>query len=311
MSIPKHDEIRLPALKLLQERGILKLNEFTKLLAEHFHLTEEELNEEYESGNGLVFYDRISWALSYLNMSGLLEKPKRGYYKINDKGIELLKSPSHINKYIDSKLRKRDASKLEKEIKVIDSLSKELTPQENLYNSYVNIRKKAYNEILDTIISKNPYEFEKLVVKLLQRMGYGGEIKDSGMVTQKSNDGGIDGVIKEDVLGLGRISIQAKRYDRKNSVGRKEIQSFVGALAGSQSNKGIFITTSYFTKEAIEYTANVNNSIVILIDGEKLAEYIYDYGLGMQVEETIELKKMDSDFWDAMMDDELSSGQNH
>lgn len=104
MSIPKHDEIRLPALKLLQERGILKLNEFTKPLAEHFHLTEEELNEEYESGNGLVFYDRISWALSYLNMSGLLEKPKRGYYKINDKGIELLKSPSHINKYIDSKL---------------------------------------------------------------------------------------------------------------------------------------------------------------------------------------------------------------
>lgn len=139
---------------------------------------------------------------------------------------------------------------------------------------------------------------------LLQKMGYGGEIKDSGLVTSPTNDGGIDGIIKEDILGLGRIYIQAKRYQMKSSIGRDEIQKFVGALAVVQSNKGVFITTSYFTKGAIEYAESLNGTTsLVLINGKQLAEYIYDFGLGMQVEQTIEIKKLDTDFWDSMKDE--------
>lgn len=189
-------------------------------------------------------------------------------------------------------------------IEITENKIENLTPQEKLYNSFNKIRDAVYEEILNTILSKSPSSFEKLVVLLLQKMGYGGEIKDSGLITKKSNDGGIDGIIKEDILGFGRINIQAKRYKRELVIGREEIQKFVGALMVAQSNKGVFITTSYFSKGAIEYVQNLyGNTTVVLIDGIKLAEYIYNFGLGMQVEQLIEIKKMDSDFWDSMSDE--------
>lgn len=307
MAIPKHDDIRVPAMKLLKEKGTLKLKEFVEPLAKHFDLSEAEIIEMYESGNGQIFYDRISWALSYLNMAELIDKPKRGFYKLNKKGIDLLQTPEKVNEYVAEQIAKRESpkkKKLEPQTKIIlTEDSNNLTPQERLYNSFTNIRNSEYQEILTTILSKTPYEFEKLVVMLLQKMGYGGEIKNSGLVTKQSNDGGIDGIIKEDILGLGRIHIQAKRYNFNSSIGREEIQKFVGALAVAQSNKGVFITTSYFTKNAIEYADNLNGATtVVLIDGKKLAEYIYDFSLGMQIEQTIEIKKMDSDFWDSMRD---------
>jgi len=309
MAIPKHDEIRVPAMDLLKTNGTMKLRDFIEPLAAHFNLSDEEINEMYPSGNGHVFYDRISWALSYLNMGGLLDKPKRGMYKINQKGIDLLNTPEKVDKYIEQQLEKREPSRQKKkttqEQLALEDSSSELTPQEKLYSSFSNIRKSIYTEILNTILTKTPVSFEKLVVLLLQKMGYGGEIENSGLVTKISNDGGIDGIIKEDVLGLGRIHIQAKRYKIDNPIGREEIQKFVGALAVAQSNKGVFITTSYYSKGAIEYANNLNGSTtLVLIDGKQLAEYIYDYGLGMQVEQTIEIKKLDADFWDSMKDDE-------
>ena len=283
MAIPKHDDIRGPVMKLLKNNGTMKLRDFTEPLANHFNLTDDEVNEIYASGNGYIFYDRISWALSYLNMAGLLDKPKRGMYKINQTGIELLKTPKKVN----------------------DDTSSDLTPQEKLYTSFSNIRKSVYTDILNTILSKTPAEFERLVVMLLQKMGYGGEIKNSGLVTKISNDGGIDGIIKEDVLGLGRIHIQAKRYKLDSGIGREEIQKFVGALTVAQSNKGVFITTSYYSKGALEYADNLNGmTTLVLIDGNQLAEHIYDYGLGMQIEQTIEIKKLDADFWDSLKDEE-------
>lgn len=296
-------------MELLTKNGTMKLRDFIEPLSEHFGLTDEEVNEMYPSGNGHIFYDRISWALSYLNMAGLLDKPKRGMYKINESGIELLKTPKKVDKYIEQQLEKREPTRQKKktteEQLTIDDSSSELTPQEKLYSSFSNIRKSVYTEILNTILTKTPTAFEKLVVLLLQKMGYGGEIENSGLVTKVSNDGGIDGIIKEDVLGLGRIHIQAKRYKIDSSIGREEIQKFVGALAVAQSNKGVFITTSYYSKGAIEYANNLNGSTtLVLIDGKQLAEYIYDYGLGMQVEQTIEIKKLDADFWDSMKDDE-------
>lgn len=306
MAIPKYDEIRISALNLLVDGRIMKLRDFIEPLSKEFSLTEDEINEMYPSGNGHVFYDRISWALSYLNMAGLLDKPARGLYKINAKGIEMLKNPEKINDYVDKEVSKRDKNKKadkESEI-VISEIDNKATPQEKLYTSFNNIRNSIYEEILFTILSKTPTAFEKLVVLLLQKMGYGGEVKNSGLVTKKSNDGGIDGIIKEDILGFGRINIQAKRYKLDTPIGREEIQKFVGALAVAQSNKGVFITTSYFSKGAIEYVDSLfGNTTVVLIDGKSLAKFIYDYGLGMQVEQTIEIKKMDSDFWDSMSDE--------
>ena len=309
MAIPKHDEIRIPALNLLLSNNSLKMKDFIEPLANHFHMSNEEVNEMYPSGNGHIFYDRISWCLSYLYMAKLIDKPQRGIYQINSNGVELLKKPNSINSYIEKVLETREPSKQTKkqttsEQLIIDNNTDDLTPQEKLFVSYSNIRKTIYSEILTTILSKTPTEFEKLVVLLLQKMGYGGEIKNSGLVTKASNDGGIDGTIKEDILGFGRINIQAKRYKLDIPIGREDIQKFVGALAVAQSNKGVFITTSYFSKGAIDYVENLNGSTtIVLIDGKKLAEYIYDFSLGMQLEQVIEIKKLDFDFWDSMTDE--------
>lgn len=304
--LPKHYEFRLPILNLLKDGRELQMKDLVPLLQKHYNLTDDEISEVYPSGNGEIFYDRISWALSYMSMSGLIEKPKRGVNIITKKGLELLKSPEKINKYIDEVLKDSLKNKEEttsKKLILSENQSNDLTPQEKLFNSYTNIRKNVYSEILNTILNKKPIEFEKLVVMLLQKMGYGGEIKNSGFITKYSNDGGIDGVIKEDVLGFGRIHIQAKRYNLDASVGREDIQKFVGALAVAQSNKGVFITTSYFSKGAIDYVANLNGTTtIVLIDGKQLAEYIYDFDLGMQTEQIIQIKKLDFEFWDTMMD---------
>ena len=300
MTIPKHDEIRAPALSLLSERGQLKLSEFEAPLAEHFALSEDELHEEYESGNGKIFYYRIIWALSYMNMAGLLKKPKRGVYEISSLGTEMLASPEGINDFVAAEFAKKQKSKPSKTSQLATNQDS-LTPQEELYASAEKIRESRYQEIIDALLSKTPREFEKLVVLLLQKMGYGGEIKGAGVVTSYTNDGGIDGIIKEDVLGLGRIHIQAKRYAQTNSVGREEIQKFVGALAVAQSNKGVFITTSTFSQGAVSYAESLNGATtLILIDGQQLATYLYEYGVGLQVEQTIQIKKLDSEFWDSM-----------
>jgi restriction system protein len=310
MSIPTHDEIRVPALKLLKEKGVLKLKDFEVPLAEEFNLTHDELIKMYDSGNGPVFYDRISWALSYLNMAGLTKKPKRAYYEITEDGMKALNTPEKVDEYITKKIQQRNQEKniISDENTTasnnIDDSNDDMTPSETIEISFKKIKNKIYNDILDTIISKSPREFEKLVVALLQKMGYGGEIKDSGEVTQYSNDNGIDGIIKEDVLGFGRIYIQAKRYQRDNKIGREDLNKFVGALAVAQSNKGVFITTSSFNKNAVEYASKLNSTTtLVLIDGEQLAKYIYDYSLGMQTKEIIEIKELDSDFWDSMEDD--------
>lgn len=307
MPIPKYDEIQIPALQILSDGKPRKRIEIEEPLSVQFNLTDEEREEMYESGNGPIFMDRVQWALSYLNMAGLVRKPKRGLYQINDDGRNILKSPEKIKQYIAQKLIEREPTKKKssnvKEIRS-EQIDDDNTPEEALYASYQGIRKSVYRDIIDTILSKSPREFEKIVVQLLQKMGYGGEIKNSGQVTQYSNDKGIDGIIREDILGFGRINIQAKRYAINNKVPREDIQKFVGALAVAQSDKGVFITTSDFTKGAYDYCESLNFSTkIVLINGEKLAEYIYNYNIGMQTERNIEIKKLDSDFWDSMIDD--------
>lgn len=308
--IPQFEEIRLQALRELSSGAVMRTRELRDPLAKHFQLTKDEINAWYPSGNGNIFLDRISWALSYLFIAGLVEKPKRGDYKISLKGLEMLSNNTdeQITNYVKNAVLANASKKIVKSKgdapTVNKAVSEEHTPQENLDNSYNNIKKSISSEILATILSKKPYEFERLVVKLLQMMGYGGEVKNSGIVTKLTNDGGIDGIIKEDILGFNHISIQAKRYAEHNNVGRKEIQSFVGAVAGTSSKKGVFITTSDYTKEAIDYVESLNGSpTIILINGQQLTEYMYDCGLGLQTEKVLKVMKMDMDYWDSMDDD--------
>ncbi|MDH5389130.1 MAG: restriction endonuclease [Gammaproteobacteria bacterium] len=311
MPIPKYHEIIPPVLAQLAKPdiGTIKWKELEVPLAKLMGLSQEELITEYESGNGRIFLDRISWALTYLSIAKLIERPKRGYCKITELGLSLVGDEDRISLLVKEKFAEHEAQKKAKKDglnadEISTDLNSEITPDEALNQAANSIRDNVYEDILDTILSKSPYEFEKLVVKLLDKMGYGGLVKDAGQVTQQSNDGGIDGIIKEDLLGLGRIHIQAKRYKRENSIGREDVQKFVGALAVAQSNKGVFITTSSYSKGALEYADSLNGTTnVVLIDGSQLAEYIYDFGLGMQTEQTVVIKRMDSDFWEKMQDD--------
>ncbi len=301
MTIPKHNEIRFVALSHLLDGEAKKLKELVKPLAEHFQLSDEEIEQMYDSGNGPVFLDRISWAMSFLNLAGYIDKPKRGVYQINDAGRLVLQREDAQTYFYKAHTKRKSKPLTVDESADIEAEDK--TPLQLFSESFDEIKKSIYDEILETVLRKSPREFEHLVVSLLERMGYGGQVKNAGEVTQASNDGGIDGIIKEDLLGLGRIHIQAKRYDIGNTVGRDEIQKFVGALAVAQSNKGIFITTSSYTKGAQEYANNLNGTTaLVLIDGHQLAQYIYDFNLGMQVEKVIEIKKLDSEFWDLMQE---------
>lgn len=317
MTIPHFDDLRKPILMLSSNGEVWKKLEFTEPLIKHFNLTDEEASREYESGNGLILIDRISWTLSYFALTGMLDRPKRGHYVISSLGKSFLdKTNEEINVFVKQKMTERQAEKLN-ETELNESVKKEginqstNTPQEQLYASYETIRQETYDEILDTILSKTPVAFERLVVELLQEMGYGGAVEKAGRVTPYTKDGGIDGEIYEDVLGLGRIHIQAKRYNKSSAIGRPDIQSFAGALLGDNANKGVFITTSRFSADAIAYAQNLSNARIVLIDGQKLAEYIYKYGLGVQVEQTISIKKLDTDYWDNMPDDTNSTKSEH
>ena len=307
--IPQFDKIRIQVLRELASGQVMRAKDLRQPLGNHFRMSEEEMNEWYASGNGEIFLDRIQWALSYLFIAGLVEKPQRGCYKISKAGRKMLaeNSEEEISDYVKTKVQSnsqhRKRAKSQENFEEKDGFP-EHTPQEYLDDSYNQIKQSVCSEVLTTILSKKPQEFERLVVRLLQAMGYGGEVKGSGYVTKLSNDGGIDGIIKEDILGFNHISIQAKRYKPEHHVTRDEVQSFVGAVAGTASKKGVFITTSSFTRGAVEYVQSLNGTpTVILMDGRQLAAYIYDCGLGLQTEKTLKVMKMDADYWDAMEDD--------
>lgn len=311
-SIPAHFEMYADILNVLNQSALpLTKIEVVNPLIYHYQLSDEVVAEMYDSGNGPIFADRVQWALSYLNMADFMEKPKRGYFSLSEEAKQFVGKPNdEIRAIVDDRIKKRqeDKAKLTStqvaEGVTSEGLANTANPQEALNESFSQLREVRYEEILKTLRSKTPAAFEKIVVKLLQRMGYGAEIANSGQVTQYSNDGGIDGIIREDVLGFGKIFIQAKRYAASSTTGRPEIQGFVGALAGRGANKGVFITTSTFSRDAIEFANNLTTGVsLILIDGSQLASYIYEYGLGMQTEQTLELKRLDADYWDSLPDE--------
>lgn len=301
--IPNYQVLMLPLLKAVKDQKEYKLNDIVDILANEFKLSEEERKELLPSGQSFLFGNRVGWARTYLKKAGLLDSPKRGYLIITQRGLDVLKqNPKEVNvallqqfsEFLEFQSSKRDDNTTENTIIQSESIQ---TPEEILENSYQDIRKSLAQELLDKITKLSPTFFERLVVELLVKMGYGGSMKDAGRAIGKSGDEGIDGTIKEDKLGLDIIYIQAKRWQPGNVVGRPEIHKFVGALAGQGAKKGIFITTSTFTKDALEFVPR-NETKIVLIDGYLLAQLMIDYNLGVATQQVYEIKKIDSDYFE-------------
>lgn len=266
------------------------------LLADEFKLTESERKEMLPSGQQTYFHNRVGWARTYLKKAGLVESPRRGIIKITDRGIQVLKSnPARIDSdFLNQFPEFIEFKKTKHERPSLLSPDQPETPEEVLENSFQSLRESLANEIIDQIKSSPPSLFDKIVVELLVRMGYGGTLKDAGQAIGKSGDEGIGGIIKEDRLGLDIIYIQAKRWD--NIVGHTEIQKYAGALQGQRAKKGVFITTSDFSKDAYEYAARIYSKIV-LINGQQLAQFMIDYNIGVPTVAVYEVKRIDSDYF--------------
>jgi restriction system protein len=300
VAIPDFQTIMLPQLKLLGDGKEHLVRELTQKLAEEFDLSSEELSELQPSGQG-VFYNRAGWARTYLSIAGLIKLSRRGCYRITNLGKDVLgKKPKAINKKYLEQFPAYLKHQEEKKTKVQDSedLTPEktgLTPDEIIIKAHREISDALAQQLLTNIKGCSPAFFEKLVIELLVRMGYGGSRDDAARAVGKSGDGGIDGIIDEDRLGLDSIYIQAKRWDDV-VVGRPEIQKFVGALVGRQANKGIFITTSTFSETAKKFVNGIEKKVV-LIDGGKLAEYMIKYDVGVSLTTSYQIKKIDSDYF--------------
>ena len=293
MAIPDYQSFMLPLLKYAADNQEHSFNDAIDFLSKELNITDEERNYLLPSGTQFIVDNRIGWAKTYLLKAGLLESTRRGFFKITQKGLDYLKNnPSDLNTKIlmqfeeFKNFRNTRKSKEEKE----DQYEKETTytPQEALEYGLSKINETLADDLINRIKQCSPSFFEKLVIDLLVKMGYGGSKQEAAQVIGKSGDEGIDGIIKEDKLGLDVIYVQAKRWE--NVVGRPEIQKFVGALAGQKANKGIFITTSYFTKDAEEYAKGLSTKL-ILIDGKKLTDLMIEYNVGVSIIDTIQIKK--------------------
>jgi len=299
MTIPDFQTIMLPLLKYAGDGQEKSLRDAYDNLAITFSLTEEERKELLPSGRQSTFENRESWASTHLKKASLLSSPKRGHFQITQRGIDVLKKNSTR---IDLKFLRRYPEFVEfrtgrnkqggKATELNDD--QEVTPEEAIEASYLKLRDELADELLEIIKTCSPSFFEQLVVDLLVRMGYGGTRKDAGMAIGRSGDGGIDGIIKEDRLGLDEIYIQAKRWE--GTVSRPEIQKFAGALLGQQARRGVFITTSDFSKAAHDY-ADAIDSKIVLIDGETLTQLMIDYDLGVNPVATYPLKRVDLDYF--------------
>lgn len=303
MPIPNYQTIMLPLLQLASDKQEHKFSDAVQYIAEKFSLSDEEKGELLPSGTQAVFNNRVGWARSYLKQAALLSSTKRGYFKITEQGLNLLaEKPEKINsalleryaEFQEFRNRKKDQSKMPEEAGT-SHIPENETPEDSLATAYKLLRKNLEDEILASVKDSSSAFFERLVVDLLVKMGYGGNRQDAGRALGKSGDGGIDGIINEDQLGLDVIYIQAKRWE--GVVGRPEIQKFAGALQGQRARKGVFITTSGFTKEAMEY-ASLIESKIILISGEKLASLMAQHNVGVTVAGKYEVKKIDSDYFD-------------
>jgi len=302
--IPKYEKIMLPLLKYLADGEEHGLSETHDALAEQFQLTDDDLRELLPSGRQPVFRNRVGWARTYLKKAGLVTSPKRAHFRISDKGLSLLKeNPKEItskfltryNDFVEFKSIKKDKKDSGSLLQYLAVDNADQTPEESLEYAYQKLHTELSKELLDIVKSCSPDFFERLIIDLLITMGYGGSRKEAGQAMGRSGDGGIDGIINEDKLGLDIIYLQAKRWE--NTVPVKEIRDFTGALASKKAKKGIFITTSSFPKSVYEFVGQVEYKI-ILIDGERLANLMIEHSIGLSTVNTYHVKTIDSDYFE-------------
>lgn len=301
MAIPDYQTCMLPFLRYLSDGAEHTLRDAEESLSDHFKLTTAERAELLPSGQQGIFRNRIGWARTYLKKAALLESPKRGVFKITQRGQKTLASnPARIDvRYLEQFpefIDFREMSKPENgAVAPAELPQSKTTPEEAIELTHQSLREQLAAELLGRILGCSPTFFEQLVVELLVKMGYGGSRRDAGERIGQTGDGGIDGIIKEDRLGLDTIFIQAKRW--QGSVGRPEIQKFVGALQGQRAKKGVFITTSSYTTEAADYVKRIDTKVV-LIDGKRLAGLMIDFDVGVAPAATYVVKRIDSDYFE-------------
>jgi restriction system protein len=305
MSIPDYQSCMLPLLEFAADGEPHRVAEAVEALSERFGLTPEEREEFLPSGTQYVISNRVGWARTYLKKAGLLSDPKRSHLQITARGREILASkPDRIdiaylrrfeefNEFRFKLNKKEPAGDQADEVEAVPTAHS--TPEEALEYGYQKLSENLSDELKERVLAASPAFFERLVVELLVKMGYGGSLKEAASVVGKSGDAGIDGIIKEDKLGLDAIYVQAKRWE--SVVGRPEIQKFAGALLGQKARKGIFITTSGFTKEAIDYVNGIEAKIVLL-DGDKLTKLMIENSLGISTVRNYEIKRIDSDYFE-------------
>jgi restriction system protein len=299
MPIPDFQTMMLPFLKAASDGSERSVHYFVDVLAKEFNVSQEELDEFLPSSKQTRFFNRVGWVKTHLTKAGLMELTHRPLYKISERGKEVLMSnPSRIDmRFLDQFPEYREFRKTRKEVVIVDNgieKSTDKTPEEILEDAYEEIRSNLASDLLDNVKNCSPKFFEQLVVELLINMGYGGSQREAARAVGQSGDGGIDGIIDEDRLGLDTIYIQAKKWE--GSVGRPEIQKFAGALMGKKASKGIFITTSTFTKDAKDYAESIASKI-ILIDGKRLAEFMIDYNVGVTSISSYNIRRIDSDYF--------------
>lgn len=301
MAVPEFEKFLPIFLDVIQDGGLYSSREVRDLIIKKMEISEEDLSEMVPSGKQSRFNNRMNWARTYLDKAGLIETPSRGKYRITEVGKQALASGDTIDvKYLDKfdkfKVFHKVASSENENINK-NNENKEKSPIEVLESAFQQVNSVLIDKVMDEVMKLDDSGFEKLIVKLLLKMGYGSGIKGAGIVTPKSHDGGIDGVIKEDQLGFSNIYIQAKQWAVNQAVSRPEIQKFVGALQGKQAQKGLFITTASFSAGAKEYAGNLLGTKVVLVDGDMLARLMIKHNVGVSVEQVYEVKKIDTDFF--------------
>ena len=301
MALPDFQSLMLPLLRSYADGETRSIASVSDSLGREFMLTEDELRQLLPSGRQSTFRNRIAWARTYLSKAGLLASPKRAHFHITEAGLKTLAAqPTRIDinylnafpEFLNFRTRKHADSPADLAATAAESARE--NPEELIESLHDQLKRALADELLARISTAAPDFFERLVVELLLKMGYGGSRQDAGRAIGRSGDGGIDGIINEDRLGLDSIYLQAKRWE--NPVGRPEIQKFAGALAEHRAKKGVFITTSSFTKEALA-SATKHDARIVLIDGEKLATLMIDHGLGVTLAASYDVKRVDSDYF--------------
>lgn len=300
MAIPDYQSVMSPLLRFLADKKERNLTEAVEAIADHFRLSDEERKLQLASGQQTVIRNRTGWARTYLKKAGLLESTRRGFFRISDRGLTAItdetaridvKYLEQFPEFVAFKDFRRERSDGERESQLPPPVT---TPEEELEDAYQRLNATLEAELLEQVKASTPSFFEQLVIELLVRMGYGGSLRDAGEAVGRSGDGGIDGIIKEDRLGLDAVYVQAKKWE--GTVGRPEIQKFAGALQGQRARKGVFITTSTFSSEAVEFASRVESRIV-LMDGASLVRHMIENNVGVSVTRAYEVKKIDSDYF--------------